>query len=917
MKPLLLSLATLILTTFPAWSEDLSDLSRWKVEGEVTLDPAQAGPDGKPSLRIPPGSRAALTLRDTDGSGRVSFFVFDDGAVASPGKVKAVGPRWGTSESNGRVCVGGIMYAKFLQPEGSLCVIDTDPAAKGAWLALRFVGPRGKPGWKKWEFDFSPTEGLKLTIDGKAVPPKYFDWNTSKVGGFNGLIFLGDSSPGDGAQTVWISGLDVNLGPAMEVKPGSLPTPTPPPPPVARGPAPEAETEKSTTPPVLARMAGFQPGPRLIDDLRNLKVPLVEGYSSRRPRLLFSADDREALQKRAVERPDLWDAVLASAKGVLSPDGLPAPELIRSGAKYWRIERVQSAALAWFVTGERAWIDGAVRWMRAHARESVWGDTYRPNLDLVASWYLYHIAVAYDILRDQMTEEDRAAIRDGLAEHARYIFHGFDPHDAKEKIRYDQNHTYIPAVAMTAAALALLDETPDASHWLTRGYAVIRRSRYVQSEDGFYYEGFGYWAYALGWHGRGAELLARATGEKLFDIPVLANTWLFGLHMHLPEAIGAYGLGDGGGWDNGVRGPLPGGNGPMLWEVAARTGSAESRTVGDLYFARKPERDFPATAFLWFHPEVSPKPLAEIPPYHYFADHDVVAWRSGWGDDATSYLFRCGPPLGHKAADKLGWLKDWTMNCGHVHPNIGGFWMFAKGAYLAVDTGYTAGKWTRDQNTLLVDEKGQGVDGAYHNERGVPYADLNAARITHQYLSPAYGFARGEFGSAYKRLVPGVELTRSVLMTRRWMLVVDDLEAETPRTLTWLCHSLAEFQPEGAAWVSRQSQAALAVLPLAPAGVIASPEPSMVMGGMAPGRGTLQQRGHKIALRSASPSGETRFINLLVPLGGDEALPEVKLSENAGDRVAFSLRWPNGQTETVRVDLRGAGTQGPAEIVLQ
>jgi hypothetical protein len=906
----------LLLAALPLHAESVTDLKSWTVDGGAEMDASKAGPSGRPSIKVPPGARATVKLRDADGSGKVSFLVYDDGKVGSPDKVRATGPRWGTMETNGRIFVGAIMYAKFLQPEGSYCLLDTDPKDKGAWLAVKFIGPRGQAGWKKWEMVFHPDTGVAVSVDGKPVPQKYFDWNTSKVTGFSGLTLFGDSSPAATAQTIWIADIEYELGPPMNIKPGALPTPTPLPPPQAKGPAPEEETEKSAAPPVMAKMAGFTPGANLLEDLKGLKVPLVEGYASGHPRLLFSAADREALQKRALERPDLWKAVLASAEGVKSPDSVPTPEVIRSGSKYWRVEKIQSAALAWFVTGEQAYADGAIRWMVAHAKEGIWGDVYRPNLDLVASWYLYHLAVGYDILKEKMTEADRAIVRDGLALHARYVYMEHDPYKTEEKIRYDQNHTYIPAVGLAAASLALLEDVPEAKYWLTRSYAVLRRSRYVQSEDGYYYEGFGYWTYALNWQARGAELLARATGEKLFDIPVLKDTWLFGAHLSLPGTPGAYGVGDIFTWKDGKLNEVEVNNHAMLWEIASQTGSGQSQAVGDLYHARKVERDYPATAFLWFNPKITPTPFAEIPPYHYFADHDVVAWRSGWEENATSYLFRCGPPLGHQAAKKLEQLSDWTMNCGHVHPNIGAFWMYAGGAYLAVDTGYTAEKWTRDQNTLLVDDKGQGSDGSYWNERGIPYSDLDGARITSQFLGPDYGFARGEFGSAYRRQVKGVDLTRSLLMTKRWLLIVDDMKADQPRNLTWLCHSVGEFQPDGAAFVSRQPKASLAVVPLAPANAQRLPDKTVVVAGKGPKNGAPEQRGFNLTQRTAEAVPATRFVNLLVPLVGDAKVPEVKLVKNEGDQVALEIRWPDGKTESVIVDLgwKSGGESGPAKF---
>ncbi len=892
------------------WAADVPDIASWTIQGDVEMDASRPGPDGKPSLKVTPKSRAAITIRDTDGSGKVSFSVYDDGTVASPEKQKAVGPRWGTSESSGRVFVGAIMYAKFLQPEGSLCLIDANPAEKNAWLQLKFLGPRGGPGWKKWEFDFNPESGVTISVDGKPVPKKYFDWASSKVSGFNGLVFYGDESPGAAPQTVWVGGITVETGPAMTVKPGAVPTPEAP-----KGPAPEEETAKSGEPPILGKMAGFVPGRRLLDDLKNLKIPLVDGYASQHPRLLFFAEDREDLAERAVARPDLWDPVMASAQSVKSPDRIPAEDLIRSGSRYWAIEKIQSAALAWFVTGNKEFSEGAIRWMVAHAKVPVWGDKYRPNLDLVASWYLYHMSVAYDILKSEMTSEDRDLIRNSIADHARAIYLDLDPHKTKDKIRYDQNHTYIPTVALLSAGLALLGDVADAEYWLTRSYAVLRRSRYVLNEDGYYYEGFGYWSYALNWHTRGAELLARATGEKLFELPALRDTWLFGLHLSLPGTPGAFGVGDVNSWKDGKLTDFKITNYSMLWEIASQTGSKESQAVGNLYHTRLPERDYPATAFLWFNPKVEAKKLEDIEPYHYFPDQDVIAWRSGWGPGATSYLFRSGPPLGHQAKAKLDQFADWIMNAGHVHPDIGAFWIFAKGTYLAVDTGYTAEKWTRDHNTLLVDEKGQGMDGAYWNERGIPYADLDTARISRQFLSKDYGFATGEFGGVYKNQVPGVDLSRNVLMTERWLLIVDDMKADAPRRLTWLCHSIAEFQKEGNAFVSRQPTAGLAVLPLAPAGLEAKPEPTIVVTGKVPGQGAPEQRGHKLGLRSQEPVTETRFINLLVPLGPDQEPPTAEVTDS-GNQLSLKVRWPDGKTEKVdlNLDWKDGMAEGPASF---
>ncbi|XHR28881.1 MAG: DUF4962 domain-containing protein [Chthoniobacteraceae bacterium] len=915
MKPCCLLLLAALLTSV-AHGEVVTSLQPWTQRDGLQLDPAKPGPSGSPAFKIAPGAHAVLKLRDQDGSGKVSFYVYDDTAVASPGKKTAVGPRWGTMEANGRILVGAIMYAPFLHAEGSVCLIDTNPGDPNAWRGMKFLAPRGQAGWKKWEIDYQPDQGLCVTVDGKPIPKRNFDWNNSQATGFNAIVLYGDSTPGDTAQTVWIADLSYELGAPMRVKPGDLPTP-PPPLPVAKGPAPEEETDKSPQTAVTGSMNGFTPGPTLLDDVKNLRVPLVKDYAAQSPRLLFGAADRQALQQRAKERPDLWGAVLANADAIKNPANVPTPEAIRTGKRYWLIERAQSAALAWFLTRDPAYRDAAIRWMLAHCKEQTWGDTYRPNLDLVAAWYLYHIAIAYDILKSEMPEETRAAIRTGLKEHARYIYLEHDPLNTATKVNWDQNHTYIPIVGLSAAALALLDEEPEAKYWLTRSYAVLRRSRAVLNEDGYYYEGVGYWAYALNWHVRGAELLSRATGENLFNLPALRDNWLFGLHLSLPGTPRAFGVGDTLSWKDSKLTPIAFNGTSMFWAIAAQTGSAESQAAAEWYAARGIEPDYPATNFLWFNSAVKPAPVDKLAPYHYFADQDVITWRSGWDADATSYHFRCGPPLGHRAADKLKTLTDWAVNCGHVHPDIGAFLLSAHGSYLAVDTAYTAEKYTRDHNTLLIDGKGQGMDGSYWNDKGIPYGQLDAARITSQFLSPAYGYAKGTFGKAYTRLAPGAELTRALLMTKEWLLIVDDLAADRPRNLTWLCHSVGEFQPEGSAYLSRQEKATLAVVPLAPASLEAKTEPTIVQAGRGPGKATPEQRGYTLALATREASAKTRFVTLLFPLAATEKVPEATLVKNEGDTLALRIKKPDGKTETVSLDLSWEPTKNPEPATIR
>lgn len=639
------------------------------------------------------------------------------------------------------------------------------------------------------------------------------------------------------------------------------------------------ETAPSTR--ATARIA-----PTLAEQIARSDLKLNTGYASARPRLLYGAVDRDALRAKAERLPTMWAEVLRKARAT-RPDNAPSAENIEAGRGYWHVERIQSAALAAWLFDDDALARGAIAWMRAHARVPVWGNEYRPNRDLQAAWNLYHIAIGYDTLHERLSAEERAEIRGGLVSHAHALDEGLNENEGA--VRYDQNHAYIPAVALTAAALALLGEAPEAEVWLRRATATMVRSRYVLGEDGWYYEGTGYWIYALHWHVRWAELMERAAGASWMNLPVLRENWRYALHLSLPGPPNFFDIGDTAVWRDPRRPTLAAPNASMLRAVARSLRSAEAQYAGNEMYRRFPEMDYPAAAFLWLDDTLAPADPATIAPYHVFEDHGAVAWRSGWGADDTIFLFRCGPPQGHAATAKLKVLRDWTMNSGHVHPDIGAFWMYSGGRYLAVDTGYLAEKWTAAHNTLLVGGRGQGIDGSYWNDRGMDYARFDRVRLLTTRLTPDYGFARGEFSSIYPSELGLRALRRAVVMRRDSLLVADEMAASSPQTLTWICHSDTPFEAaEAGGFLARGDGPSLAVLPLGPASVVGGGRRTVIVSGTSPRRGVSLETIHHLRLETPALA-EARLATLLTAIGPKEAPPQARLIEWNGDRLTVEI----------------------------
>jgi len=661
----------------------------------------------------------------------------------------------------------------------------------------------------------------------------------------------------------------------------------------------------------------YTPGRTLADDAQGLQVKLVDGYAARHPRLLFGPEDKPKLQRRATAQAALWEQVIGQTRGLKAY--VPDSEEVRTGSKYWRVPRMLSGALAYYVTGDESCKDAAVQWMLAHCKEDVWGTGYRSNMDLQASWYTYYICLAYDILYDDLTESERTAIRDGLVSHARVLYDSLAP---PQDYRYDQNHTYIPSAALATAGLTLLGEAEDAELWLTRAYAIMRRCRYVLGEDGYYYEGQGYWNYALHWHMRYADLIARATGEPAHELPILRNNHLYALHITLPGAPFGYDVGDGGRGALGRSTSFSINQNTGLFRIASLFDDGAAMAVASRLAQMGDRVDDPSMYFLWRDDSVKAAPMQTLPTYHHFVDHDVVFWRSSWGEDATCYMFRCGPPQGHIAAGKLEQMDDWTMNSGHTHPDIGMFWIYAKGHYLAGDTGYTSRKWTDDHNTLLVDGTGQGVDGSYWVYRGWPYALFDAVRIEKVHLEDDYGYAQGDMSSAYPQDKLGkLSMKRHVLMAERYLLVLDALDAERAHTYSWLLHSDVEPVQKGDAFVSDMGGARLLTYVLMPSDRTVEIGPEIVMGGRSnpPGSSDTEQRGYVVTAANAKPARKLTFVSLLIPRSREEADPASVELSRLDDRMAeVTITWPGRETETISLDLswQQGDAGGPANFAM-
>jgi hypothetical protein len=268
---------------------------------------------------------------------------------------------------------------------------------------------------------------------------------------------------------------------------------------------------------------------------------------------------------------------------------------------------------------------------------------------------------------------------------------------------------------------------------------------------------------------------------------------------------------------------------------------------------------------VWRDPELASKPITQLQPWHWFRDHDVVFWRSGWDANATAVAFKCGPPEGHSAAALIRTMPDWHIEEGHAHPDINSFILWAHGQYLTGDSGYAGVPKTVEHNTLLVDGRGQGNEGKGHDAwAGFPYEQMNRARIMRAQLTPQGFELEGEGAGVYDSSLGLTRYLRRLTMKTAGELEVTDMvESDSSHTFAEVLHSDTKINPiADQRYETEINGVALGIQLLLPLGAASKVEHNDVMGPGRPGsvdKGSLESRGERLVVSTAGKVTSTEF----------------------------------------------------------
>jgi hypothetical protein len=762
---LLAALATAAAADFVADFADGKLGDGWQVTGDAKPDASHGG-----CLRVGPGARVVRLFRDQDGSGDVSFRLLDDGGKAAKPKARVSGPRWGLITTDGHMLLVGAIYAPYLNGGATYAATDLKPK-ESPYGRIRYLGIKRDAKWHTWTFRFDPDKGATILRDGRDVNgrTKRFDWNTSKMPAFAGLVLLGDQTP-DKNTTILVDDVAAALGPPMRVKP----TPPPPPPPVV-----------PTADPAAAQV------PQVVESLRG-----------RHPRLLFTPEELPAVRERAkTVSKDMFGHMEAYLAACVPPKHrnflTDATDGQRQGL--WRLPTV---SLHYALTGDKQSFAKARGFLELLLGCENWETGGEQDSGMSSANIMIGFAIGYDLLWNDLEAEFREKCRTKLLLMARRQY--YRGHLAKARgTHYWQNdpannHRWHRNGGLALAVCAIAGDGPG-DEWLRE--RMVEDLQFVHewlADDGSSHESPSYIIFGLPHLVLAFDACDRVFGTKLMEHKFFAETVRFRLHTLSPGLTHTFGFGDSGE-------KAFGGYHHALWRCLGPAGDPGEYALLKQLMATHPKAfDFGWFGVVWHRPPPGdPKPFPNV---GVFPDLGMVFLRDGWGKDAVAMSFKCSPYGGEilnrfRQAETIGNAPLLAnsrpgryINVAHDDPDANSLMIFAGGTMVLKSDGYAKRKQTASQNTILVNGKGQrGDKKAVWSQplRGVDMSSL--VEFFDLVRLPGGGvIAQGEAGGMYeykRRTTLDLYRRTVVWMPGAYVLVIDRIRAPEAVETTWLAQS--------------------------------------------------------------------------------------------------------------------------------
>jgi hypothetical protein len=489
------------------------------------------------------------------------------------------------------------------------------------------------------------------------------------------------------------------------------------------------------------------------------------------PRLLATAADFAQLQSLCQQNATArqWLARLRGEAEQLV--GAPPVEYeIPDGKRLLAVsrrakERVLLLGLMARLTGEQAWSARLWRELDAVTRFKDWN----PSHFLDTAEMTFAVAIAYDWLYQQWTEEQRGQLRRAIRELG--LNQGLPIYRQQRGwSRAIHNWNQVCNGGMATGALAIAEDEPElAAEVLHAAATSLPRAMHEFRPDGGWGEGPSYWRYATEYNVYFLAALRTALGTDfgLAQMPGFGVTGDFPMHVIGPSGESFNYADAGSGWSGAPQlFWLATAFDQPLWAQAQRNWAERRSSPLDLLWGGA-----------WLTRDSKP---VDPPLDRHFQGISVVTLRSAWRDPGAVFL-------GFKGGDN---------RVNHSHLDLGSFVLEAAGRRWAIDLGpdnynlpgyFGPQRWkyyrliTSGHNTLTINQENQ-----------LPTAKAPVIGFA---STDSWAGAVADLSSAYpktQRVWRGV-----ALIDRRRIVVQDEVEAAAPVDVAWSMHTPAAVEVQG------------------------------------------------------------------------------------------------------------------------
>ena len=641
---------------------------------------------------------------------------------------------------------------------------------------------------------------------------------------------------------------------------------------------------------------------------------------SSHPRLYFGSGDKAKLtaRMRAPKLAKVWEYIQTGAKnsrasGEIAHGGrvfelLDTEYLLPSLLGYFDVlnrarSRIAYNAFVAYLTDDaevRAAAKEALlavsRWSRW---EPPWFTAHGQHTYYPAGLLAVDVALGYDLLYDHLSEPERLLVRRAVIE--RSIVPTYKEYFLDNRAMADTSnwisHTVGGAlIAASAIAGDITAEETDGNFDLYVGGLLMKVEAHMAASylpDGSYGEGISYQEFDMETLAPMMYAVERTFGIDYWQTTHVKDSLRYAVYTLTYPREASLDMGD-------THPPAGFGISPMIYR--------SRDPVLRWYFSRF---DRPSLQhFIFYDDSVEPQsPItAGLPTSAIFKDKGNAVFRTGWGEDSITMLFRAGPNFNHHHADQGSFL---ITAFGEPLVTEAGWSDYYKDPYYSTFFTQAVG-----HNTMLVD----GDTESQTIPDSTQFKALDSyPRITDALTSDFFDAVASELVSVYKGRLDRY-VRRIVFIKPDYFVVFDDIKAKKPMaTFDFLLHMphRDRIESERDMTIYNGTKASLAVRSFAPEAAVATvtngriPYPALAVRTPAD---TPPQPAY-VDIRATAHAGEAQFLTVLVPAKSAEAARGLAASMTAikgsgwigirtahnseTDRVMFSI---GGRTTTISHD---------------